>query len=106
MKNTSQFKDKKILVLGLAKSGFAAAKLLHSLGADVLVNDASPEEGNKEAMDLRSMGVQVICGGHPPGLLDKGVSLVVKNSGIPYTNPVVIEALEKKLHVCTEIDIS
>ena len=52
MKSTLQFKDKKVLVLGLAKSGYAVAKLLNSLGADVTVNDSSPEEGNiREAAD-------------------------------------------------------
>ena len=54
MKNVNQFKGMKILVLGLAKSGYAAAKLFHSAGADVTVNDASPEEGNEEAAALRS----------------------------------------------------
>ncbi len=39
------FKGKKVLVLGLAKSGFAAAELLNSLGAEVVVNDSSPDDG-------------------------------------------------------------
>ena len=69
MKDTKQFKGMKILVLGLAKSGYAATKLLHSLGADVTVNDCSPEEGNAEAIALRSEGIHVICGGHPDGIL-------------------------------------
>ena len=53
MKDVNQFKGMKILVLGLAKSGYAAANLLHATGADVTVNDASPEEGNEEATALR-----------------------------------------------------
>ena len=106
MKNTEQFKGKKILILGLAKSGYAAAKLLHSLGADVTVNDASSEEGNEEAAALRSEGIRVICGGHPPDILDEGFSLLIKNPGIPYTNPIIIKAIEKKIPVWTEIELT
>ena len=101
-----QFKNQKILVLGLAKSGYAAANLLHSLGADVTVNDFSPEEGNVEAKALIDKGLRVICGGHPANLLDEGFKLVVKNPGIPYTNPVVQEALSKKIPIWTEIELA
>lgn len=96
----------KILVLGLAKSGYAAANLLHSLGADVTANDASPEEGNKEASALRTEGVRVICGGHPEGILDEGFELIVKNPGIPYSNPVVQEAIRKGIRIWTEVEIT
>ncbi|MCZ2257112.1 UDP-N-acetylmuramoyl-L-alanine--D-glutamate ligase [Sporosarcina sp. G11-34] len=106
MKNTEQFKHKKILVLGLAKSGYAAAKLLHSLGAVVTVNDSSPEEGNEEAAALRSENIHVICGGHPPDLLEEDFSLVIKNPGIPYSNPIIVEAIEKGIPVWTEIELA
>lgn len=106
MKNTMQFKGKKILILGLAKSGYAAAKLLHSLGADVVVNDASPEEGNAEAKSLIEEGVRVICGGHPENLLGEGFSLVIKNPGIPYTNSIIQEAMAKEIPIWTEIELA
>ncbi len=106
MKNVNQFKGMKILVLGLAKSGFAAAKLLHSAGANVTVNDASPEDGNEEAAALRLEGIHVICGGHPSGILDEGFDLVVKNPGIPYSNSVVAEALRQGISVWTEIELT
>lgn len=106
MKNTEQFMGKKVLVLGLAKSGYAAAKLLHSLGADVTVNDSSPEEGNEEAASLRANDIRVICGGHPDGILDEGFSLIIKNPGIRYTNPVIVEAINQEIPVWTEIELA
>lgn len=106
MKDTTQFLGKKVLILGLAKSGFAAAKLLSSLGAVVTVNDSSPDEGSKEIAELRSEGIHVICGGHPDGLLDEGFELVVKNPGIPYTNTVIKEAIRKEIPVWTEVEIA
>ena len=42
MKKISTYENKKVLVLGLAKSGVSAAKLLHELGALVTVNDGKP----------------------------------------------------------------
>lgn len=106
MKNIESFQGLRILVLGLAKSGVAAANLLHSIGAIVTVNDASPDEGNEEANELRKAGIPVICGGHPPGILDKGFDLVVKNPGIPYHNSVVQEAIERGIPVWTEIELT
>jgi UDP-N-acetylmuramoylalanine--D-glutamate ligase len=106
VKDVNQFKGMKILVLGLAKSGYAATKLLHTAGAFVTVNDASPEEGNEEAAALLSEGIRVICGGHPSGILDEGYDIVVKNPGIPYSNPVIVEAIGKGIPVWTEIELA
>lgn len=106
MKNLDQFKGQKILVLGLAKSGYAAATLLHSLGAEVVVNDASPLENNKEAKALLEQGLSVICGGHPENLLDEGFELIVKNPGIPYSNPILQQAVQKDLPIWTEIELA
>ncbi|MDW0115818.1 UDP-N-acetylmuramoyl-L-alanine--D-glutamate ligase [Sporosarcina thermotolerans] len=106
MENRIQFKGKKVLVLGLAKSGYAAADLLHSLGAEVLVNDSSPEEGNNEALALQSKGINVICGGHPKGILDGGFDFIVKNPGIPYKNQVLQQALKKEIPIWTEIELA
>ena len=49
MKSVTQFENKKVLVLGLAKSGEAAARLLAKLGAIVTVNDGKPFEENPSA---------------------------------------------------------
>lgn len=106
MKDANQFNGMKILILGLAKSGYAATKLLHTAGALVTVNDASPEEGNAEAAELLSEGIRVICGGHPPDILDEDYDIVVKNPGIPYSNAVVEEAIRKGIPVWTEMELA
>lgn len=106
MGKRDEFMGKKVLVLGLAKSGYAAADLLHSLGAEVVVNDSSPEAGNVEAQALRSKGILVICGGHPPTILDEGFDMIVKNPGIPYHNPVIQQAEQKGIPIWTEVELS
>lgn len=106
MKELTQVYQKKVLVLGLAKSGFTAARLLHKMGAFVTVNDAKPFEENPAAQELLNMGVTVICGRHPENLLDEGFELLVKNPGIPYSNPMVQSAVEKGIPVWTEIELA
>lgn len=106
MKKATEYANEKILVLGLAKSGVAAAKLLHQLGAFVTVNDAKKIDENPEAQELLALGMTVITGSHPIDLLDEGFSLIVKNPGIPYTNPILEKAIEKKIPIMTEVEIA
>ncbi|CAM4042497.1 UDP-N-acetylmuramoyl-L-alanine--D-glutamate ligase [Lederbergia lenta] len=106
MKNITEYNHKKILVLGLAKSGVVAASLLHQLGAFVTVNDYKPFEENPDAQGLLEQGIKVICGSHPVELLDEGFELIVKNPGIPYSNPLVQGAVELGIPIITEIELA
>ncbi|MCA1053421.1 UDP-N-acetylmuramoyl-L-alanine--D-glutamate ligase [Rossellomorea aquimaris] len=106
MKNITKFKHKKVLVLGLAKSGVSAASLLHKLEAFVTVNDQKPLAENPEAQGLLQEGITVICGSHPIELLDEGFEFVVKNPGIPYHNPLIKRAIEKGIPVLTEVELA
>ena len=106
MKQLPVVYHQKVLVLGLAKSGTAAAEILHDLGAFVTVNDSKPFEQNENAQYLLSKGLTVICGSHPEDLLDEGFSLIVKNPGIPYTNPVISEARRRGIPVWTEVELA
>jgi UDP-N-acetylmuramoylalanine--D-glutamate ligase len=101
-----QYQGKNVLVLGLAKSGEAAARLLHKLGATVTVNDAKPYDENHQAQQLEQLGIHVICGHHPLSLLDKGFVMIVKNPGIPYSNPIVNEALNRGISIITEVELA
>ncbi|MBA2874084.1 UDP-N-acetylmuramoylalanine--D-glutamate ligase [Anoxybacillus caldiproteolyticus] len=106
MKQVTMYQNKRVLVIGLAKSGFAAASLLHELGANVTVNDQKPFAENEAAQQLEKLGIRVVCGGHPLELLDEPFDLIVKNPGIPYTNPIVEKALKKGLPVITEVELA
>ena len=106
MKQIKQYENEKVLVLGLAKSGFSAAKLLNDLGALVTVNDGKPFEENPEAQGLLEQGVRVITGHHPIELLDEDFSLMVKNPGIPYDNPLVAKAEELHIPILTEVELA
>ncbi|GBG96648.1 UDP-N-acetylmuramoyl-L-alanine--D-glutamate ligase [Lactococcus termiticola] len=107
MKKISDYENKKVLVLGLAKSGLAAAQLLMELGAKITVNDGKAFEGNNEAKILSEQGIQVICGSHPVELFDQeDFELLVKNPGIPYENPMVERAMALGIPVITEVELA
>ncbi len=106
MKTVTEFQNKNILVLGIAKSGYAAATLLQKLGANVIVNDGKPLAENVLAAELQAKGMDVVCGGHPLELLERNISLVVKNPGIPYSNPILVAAKEKQIPIVTEVELA
>ncbi|MEC2074698.1 UDP-N-acetylmuramoyl-L-alanine--D-glutamate ligase [Metabacillus fastidiosus] len=103
----TEYVHKNVLVIGLAKSGLAAAKLLKSLGANVTVNDLKAKKEDAAVQELESLGIEVIGGGHPLSLIDGAdVHLIVKNPGIPYSNPLIEKAVLKGIPIITEVELS
>ncbi|MGP4106893.1 UDP-N-acetylmuramoyl-L-alanine--D-glutamate ligase [Virgibacillus sp. L01] len=105
MKTLDNFPYSHVLVLGLAKSGTAAAKLLLQSGKSVRVNDKKASDNGNAVYELKSMGAEVITGSHPLSVLD-GIEIVIKNPGIPYDNPVLVEAEKRDIPIITEIEIA
>lgn len=102
----NKYKNKKVLVLGLAKSGFYAAKLLNELGAEVILNDKKDLSKNSRAKILKEMGINIISGEHPSDLMEENFDLLVKNPGIPYNNKIIREAINKNISVITEVELA
>ncbi|KRK64544.1 UDP-N-acetylmuramoyl-L-alanyl-D-glutamate synthetase [Companilactobacillus tucceti DSM 20183] len=92
--------------MGLAKSGFAVAKLLNKMNSDVTVVDSNPLEGNKEAKELMDQGFKVITGSNDASLVDESFDYVVKNPGIFYSNELIQHAEELNIPVITEPEIA
>ncbi|SET85412.1 UDP-N-acetylmuramoylalanine--D-glutamate ligase [Salinibacillus kushneri] len=105
MNTLKQFPYEQVLVLGLAKSGAAAARILLENGKKVRVNDFKKEENNSTAQELRNFGIEVVTGGHPLSVLDD-VEVVIKNPGIPYDNVIVKEAIHRNIPVITEVELA
>lgn len=105
MLNYTGLENRNVLVVGLAKSGYEAAKLLNKLGANVKVNDGKDLSQDAHAKDLEAMGIEVIGGTHPLSLLDND-PIIVKNPGIPYTVSIIDEAVKRGLTILTEVELS
>ncbi|GGH26362.1 UDP-N-acetylmuramoyl-L-alanine--D-glutamate ligase [Paenibacillus segetis] len=106
MNHPEEYRGQQVVVLGLAKSGVQVAKTLYEHGAIVTVNDRKNRQECPEASQLEALGISVICGGHPEGLIHSEVKLVVKNPGIPYTAPPVVRAIELGIDVVTEVEVA
>lgn len=107
MKLIETYRNKKVLVLGLGKSGFAVSQLLLKLGAIITLNDQADLSHNARAAALTKAGVTVIGGHHPVEILAaEHFDYLVKNPGIPYDNPMVKGALALKIPVLTEPQIA
>ena len=99
------FAGKRALVVGLARSGTAAAKLLVRHGANVrAVDRRRAEELGPEAAALEAMGVEVFAGGVEPQALD-GRDLVVTSPGVPLDLPIFREAERRGIPVAAEIEL-
>lgn len=105
MNKLKNFPYSHVLVLGLAKSGTAAAKLLLKNHINVRINDFKTNQNDKKVQDLIEMGADVIVGSHPLSVLD-GIELIVKNPGIPYDNIILKEAKKRKIPIITEVEIA
>ncbi|MDQ6418968.1 UDP-N-acetylmuramoyl-L-alanine--D-glutamate ligase [Paenibacillus sp. LHD-117] len=104
MNHPADYRGRRVVVLGLARSGVSVAKLFHKLGADVIVNDKKERANSPEADELDALGISVLCGYHPDDLIDERTALLIKNPGIPYGAPPVRQALEKGVEVVTEVE--
>lgn len=107
MKQTVKYENKKVLVMGLAKSGKAAARLLRKLGAHVVINDRQPLPDNLDAKEMIAEGFEVVVGSHPLELLNQNFDYIFKNPGIPYLKvPLLMEALKRQIPVLTEVQLA
>ena len=97
------FAGKKVLVVGLARSGMAAIKVLAKLGADITCSDIKkPNEDEKKVLD--SLGVKMVD--QDLSVFDDDYDLVVKNPGVSPTGPIVKKLNERNIPIITEIELA
>lgn len=103
---TETFKGRKVIVIGLARSGIAAAEKLKESGAEVLAVDSNDnEELQKTAAELALKKIATRLGPHRLSDLD-GRDLVIVSPGVPKSSPVLIEAYRRNLAVWSEIELA
>ena len=102
------FENKKIFILGLARSGYQAAKYLIARGNDVLLNDGKEESklDKEQIEELRSLGVKLYFGSHPDDLLDSSFDYLIKNPGVPIDHKYVLKARELGIEVINEVEMA
>lgn len=98
------FKGKRVTVVGLARSGAAAARALNALGAIVTVTDKKPLD--QLTAPLRSLGggIAVEAGGHPERIFLEA-ELIVLSPGVPRLAPV-LRAQRHGVRVISELELA
>ncbi|RHM62884.1 MULTISPECIES: UDP-N-acetylmuramoyl-L-alanine--D-glutamate ligase [Coprobacillaceae] len=97
---------KKVLVIGLARSGNAAVHLLQKLNATITINEGKNKEDIKEYDEYVSQGIEMVTGGHPDELFERDFDFVIKNPGINYHKPFILRLKERHIPVYTEIELA
>src|SRR5688572_23279106 len=94
---------RRVVVVGAARSGVAAAELLRTRGARVTLSENRASFA--EAESLAASGVQVETGGHQPATL-AGADLVVVSPGVPVEQPAFAAAREQGVEIIGELELA
>ncbi len=98
-------KDKNVTIVGMARSGIAAARALHALGARVTVTDKKPlAELEDQIRALGTTEIRVASGGHPDSLF-RDVDLIVLSPGVPKI-PQIRDAKARGKKVISELELA
>lgn len=98
------FRGKKVTVVGLARSGVAAARALHGLGAIVTVTDKKPMDQLASLAASLGSGIAVEAGGHPERIFIEA-DLIVLSPGVPKIVPV-LQAQRHGVKVISELELA
>lgn len=104
MEKITYYRNKQVLILGFARSGASAAETLTNLGAIVTVSDTKDLSNDEIALELIAKGVTFIQ--KQTADVINNFDILVKNPGIPYTNPVVAAAVEHGIKVISEVELA
>jgi UDP-N-acetylmuramoylalanine--D-glutamate ligase len=94
---------RRVVVVGAARSGIAAAELLVRRGARVMLSESRP--ALEEAARLRAAGVELELGGHAQATFDRA-DLIVVSPGVPTDQPVFASAHRRGVDVIGELELA
>ena len=98
------FQGKRVLVVGLARSGMAAIKVLSTLGATITLSESKKKEDIKELDTLLELGVEIVDQSTSVACGD--FDLCVKNPGVHNDIPFMVKLYERGIPVITEIELA
>ncbi len=99
------FENKKIYIMGMARSGYEVAKLLAPFHNEILVTDGK-EQDIEQVKELESLGVKVVITQNQEELLDETFDFVIKNPGIRFDTPCIKKAEKLNIKIINEVELS
>ena len=101
-----ELKGKKVLLVGLAKTGISTIKCLAKYGADITVNDIKTEDQLEEIIaEIKDIdGIKYILGHHPEDITD--IDMVVVSPGVPLDLPFIKKVIEENKELIGEVELA
>ena len=104
----SNWKGKRVVIIGAARQGLALARYLARHGASVTLNDRrTPEQLSAEMHEMQQSGSKIewVTGGHPLSALEPRPDLVCISGGIPLDNPLIVMARQNDIRLSNDTQI-
>ena len=99
------FENKKIFILGMARSGYEAAKVLLKRNNEVFITD-SKDQDEENVKELISLGCKYLVTENPDEYLDDTYDYLIKNPGIKKDHKCVSKARDLNIKVINEIEMA
>lgn len=101
-----QLKGKKVLIVGLGRTGLAAARFLHQQGARLMATDSADETALGDTVEqLRHMGVDIELGAHSSRVFQES-DLIIVSPGVSHTIAPIVAARSKGVEVIGEVELA
>ena len=97
--------NKKVFIMGMAKSGYEVAKLLSKGNNEILLTDQKDQD-EKLVSELESLGIKFIKSEEPENLLDNSFDIVIKNPAVLPFHPCISKAEDLKIPVVNEMEVA
>lgn len=97
--------NKKVLILGMARSGYEVAKLISGNNNTIIATDIKDQEPAK-IKELEDLGVSFIKTNEPENLLDSSFDILIKNPAVFPFHPCVVKAKDLNISVVNEMEVA
>lgn len=97
--------NKKILILGMARSGYEVAKLLSNAKNTIIITDQKDQE-ERQIEELKNLGITFIKSDEPETILDESFDLLIKNPAVFPFHPCVKKAHDLNIDVVNEMEVA
>ena len=97
--------NKKVLILGMARSGYEVAKLISGQNNTIFITDMKDQDEEKVRV-LKSLNIEFIKTDEPENILDESFDILIKNPAVFPFHPCVEKAKELKIPVVNEMEVA
>jgi UDP-N-acetylmuramoylalanine--D-glutamate ligase len=101
-----QLANKKIVIVGLGRTGLAVARFLARAQASVIITDTADESALESPLEtIRELGIKTELGAHRPETFENA-DLIVISPGVPHTIEPIVKAQSRGIRVIGEIELA